>query len=63
MKKILTPENYNEDCFGIYRIEDVPWHDRNIIVLKPESLRLEMIGILKDMAKSYETGECLNGEE
>ena len=117
MKKLLTPENYYEDCFGIYRIENVPvekirirafypeynyieevplhesqqkvkvskdgmfreytltvrpsrdflqellWHGRNIIVLKPESLRLEMIGILKDMTKSYETGECLNGEE
>ena len=117
MKKILTPENYYEDCFGIYRMEDVPveqirirafypeynyieevplhesqqkvkeskdgmfreytltirpsrdflqellWHGRNIIVLKPESLRLEMIDILKDMTKSYETGECLNGEK
>ena len=117
LKKFLTPENYYEDCFGIYRMEDVPveqirirafypeynyieevplhesqqkvkeskdgmyreytltirpsrdflqellWHGRNLIVLKPESLRLEMIGILKDMTKSYETGECLNGEE
>ena len=117
MKKFLTPENYYEDCFGIYRMEDVPvekirirafypeynyieevplhesqqkvkeskdgmyreytltvrpsrdffqellWHGRNIIVLKPESLRLEMIDILKNMTKSYETGECLNGEE
>ena len=117
MKKFLTPENYYEDSFGIYRMEDVPvekirirafypeynyieevplhesqqkvkeskdgmyreytltvrpsrdflqellWHGRNIIVLKPESLRQEMIGILKDMTKSYETGECLNGEE
>ena len=117
MKKFLTPEYYFEDCFGIYRMEDVPvekirirafypeynyieevplhesqqkvkeskdgmyreytltvrpsrdflqellWHGRNLIVLKPESLRQEMIGILKDMTKSYETGECLNGEE
>mgnify|MGYP004453876715 FL=1 len=117
MKKFLTPDNYYEDCFGIYRMEDVPvekirirafypeynlieevplhesqqkvkeskdgmyreytltvrpsrdflqellWHGRNIIVLKPESLRQEMISILKDMTKSYETGECLNGEE
>ena len=117
MKKFLTPENYYEDCFGIYRMEDVPvekirirafypeynyieevplhesqqkvkeskdgmfreytlivrpsrdflqellWHGRNIIVLKPENLRQEMIGILKNMTKSYETGECLNGEE
>ena len=117
MKKFLTLENYYEDCFGIYRMEDVPvekirirafypeynyieevplhesqqkvkeskdgmyreytltirpsrdflqellWHGRNLIVLKPESLRQEMIDILKDMTKSYETGECLNGEE
>ena len=117
MKKFLTPENYYEDCFGIYRIEDVPvenirirafypeynyieevplhesqqkvkeskdgmyreytltvrpsrdflqellWHGRNIIVLKPESLKLEVIRILKDMAQSYEDGECRNGEE
>ncbi len=117
MKKFLTPENYYEDCFGIYRMEDVPveqirirafypeynyieevplhesqqkvkeskdgmyreytltirpsrdflqellWNGRNIIVLKPENLRQEMIDILKDMTKSYETGECLNGEE
>ena len=117
MKKFLTPENYYEDCFGIYRMENVPvekirirafypeynyieevplhesqqkvkeskdgmyreytltlrpsrdflqellWHGRNIIVQEPESLRQEMIGILKNMTKSYETGECLNGEE
>ena len=117
MKKFLTPENYYEDCYGIYRMEDVPveqirirafypeynyieevplhesqqrvkeskdgmfreytltvrpsrdflqellWHGRNIIVLKPQSLRQKMIGILKDMTKSYETGECRNGEE
>ena len=117
MKKFLTPENYYEDCFGIYRMENVPvekirirafypeynyidevplhesqqkvkeskdgmyreytltvrpsrdflqellWHGRNLIVLKPESLRQEMIGILKDMTMSYETGECQNGEE
>ena len=117
MKKFLTPENYYEDCFGIYRMEDVPvenirirafypeynyieevplhesqqkvkeskdgmyreytltvrpsrdflqellWHGRNIIVLKPESLKQEVIGILKDMAQSYEDGECRNGEE
>ncbi len=117
MKKLLTPEEYYENCYGIYRMEDVPveqirirafypeynyieevplhesqqkvkesrdgmyreyaltvrpsrdflqellWHGRNLIVLKPESLRQEMIGMLKDMTKSYETGECLNGEE
>lgn len=116
MKRLLTPEVYYEDCYGIYRMEDVPveqirirafypeynyieevplhesqrkvkesrdgmyreytlsvrpsrdflqellWHGRNLIVLKPESLRQKMIGILRDMAQSYETGECLNGE-
>ena len=113
----MTPEEYYEDCYGIYRMEDVPvenirirafypeynyieevmlhesqqmvkeskdgmyreytlsvrpsrdflqellWHGRNIIVLEPESLRQKMIGILKDMTDSYETGECRNGEE
>lgn len=116
MKKLLTPDNYYEDCYGIYRMEGVPvenirirafypeynyieevplresqqkvmeskdgmyreymltvrpsrdflqellWHGRNLIVLKPERLRQEMIGILKDMTQSYETGECRNGE-
>ena len=117
MKKFLTPEKYYEDCYGIYRMEDVPvenirirafypeynlieevplhesqqkvkeskdgmyreytltvrpsrdflqellWHGRNIIVLKPECLRQEIIGILKNMMESYEDGECRNGEE
>lgn len=44
-------------------LQELLWHGRNIIVLQPESLKQEMIDILKDMAKSYETGECLNGEE
>lgn len=38
-------------------LQELLWHGRNIIVLKPENLRQEMIGILKDMTKSYETGE------
>lgn len=117
MKEFLTPENYYEDCFGIYHMEDVPvedirirafypeynyieevplheslrkvkeykdglyreytlrlrptrdflhellWHGRGIIVLKPESLRQQMIDILKKMTESYESGECKNGEE
>ena len=44
-------------------LQELLWHGRNIIVLKPENLRQKMIGILKNMTKSYETGECLNGEE
>ena len=49
--------------FVLHSVGHFQKRDRNIIVLKPENLRLEMIGILKDMTKSYETGECLNGEE
>ncbi|HRM58332.1 MAG TPA: WYL domain-containing protein [Prevotella sp.] len=117
MRRFLTPDRYYEDCFGIYKmdniepekirirafypeynyIEEVPlhvsqervrespdgmyreydltvrpsydflqemlWHGRNLIVLRPESLLQEMIAMLKDMTQSYETGECLNGEE
>ena len=37
-------------------LQELLWYGRNIIVLKPESLRQEMIGILKDITKSYETG-------
>ena len=49
--------------FVLHSVGHFQKRDRNIIVLKPESLRQEMIGILKDMTKSYETSECLNGEE
>lgn len=117
MRRLLTPETYYENCFGIMRMEDeapvrirlrafypeynlieeVPlhesqrrvgesadgmyreytltirpsrdflqellWHGRNVMVLEPESLRQQMIGILRDMTASYETGECRNGEE
>ena len=48
MKRFLTPENYYEDCFGIMRMEDEP---------------VERIRILQDMTRSYETGECTNGEQ
>ena len=44
-------------------LQELLWHGRNLIVPKPENLRQEMIGILKNMTKSYETGECQNGEE
>lgn len=44
-------------------LQELLWHGRNIMVLEPESLRQQMIGILRDMTASYETGECRNGEE
>lgn len=116
LKRLLTPDNYYDGCFGIMRMDDEPtenirirafypeynyieevplhesqrtvlkatdgmyheytlrvrpcrdflqellWHGRNIVVLEPETLRQKMISILQDMAKSYETGKCLNGE-
>lgn len=37
--------------------QELLWHGRKIIVLSPEDFRQEMVGILKDMARSYETGE------
>ena len=33
------------------------WHGRKIIVLCPDDFSQEMIGILKDMARSHGTGE------
>ena len=44
-------------------LQELLWHGRGITVLKPESLRLQMIDILKKMTESYESGECKNGEE
>ena len=44
-------------------LQELLWHGRNIMVLQPESLRQKMIGILQDMTRSYETGECTNGEQ
>ncbi len=44
-------------------LQELLWHGRNLMVLQPESLRQKMIGILQDMTRSYETGECTNGEQ
>lgn len=37
--------------------QELLWHGRKIIVLSPDHFRQQMIGVLKDMARSYETGE------
>lgn len=37
--------------------QELLWHGRKIIVLSPDDFRQEMVGILKDMVRSYETGE------
>lgn len=36
--------------------QELLWHGRKVIVLSPDDFRQEMIGILKDMVRSYETG-------
>ncbi len=70
-----SQRKFGESKDGMYReyeltvrpsrdfLQELLWHGRNIVVLKPESLRQQMIGILKDMAQSYEDGKCRNGEE
>lgn len=37
--------------------QELLWHGRKIIVLSPDDFRQEMVDILKDMVRSYETGE------
>ena len=70
-----SQQKVKESADGLYReytlavrpsrdfLQELLWHGRNIVVLKPESLKRQMIDILKDMMQSYETGECRNGEE
>lgn len=43
MKKFLTPENYYEDCFGIYRMEDVPVEKICIRAFYPEYNYIEEV--------------------
>lgn len=44
-------------------LQQLLWHGRNIAVISPESLRQDMLTILRNMTESYETGQCRNGEE
>lgn len=37
--------------------QELLWHGRKIIVLSPDYFKTEMLGILKDMTESYETGK------
>ena len=43
MKKFLTPENYYEDCFGIYRMENVPVEKIRIRAFYPEYNYIEEV--------------------
>ena len=43
MKKFLTPENYYEDCFGIYRMEDMPVEKIRIRAFYPKYNYIEEV--------------------
>ncbi|MDD7724983.1 MAG: WYL domain-containing protein [Bacteroidales bacterium] len=38
-------------------LQELLWHGRKLTVISPDSLRQEMITILKDMTESYTTGK------
>lgn len=38
-------------------MQELLWHGRKLAILEPEDFRQEMVGILKDMVTSYETGK------
>lgn len=38
-------------------MQELLWHGRKLAILEPEDFRQEMVGILKDMTVSYETGK------
>ena len=51
MKKFLTPENYYEDCFGIYRMEDVPVEKIRIRAFYPEYNYIEEVPLHESQQK------------
>ena len=55
MKKFLTPENYYEDCFGIYRMEDVPVEKIRIRAFYPEYNYIEEVPLHESQQKVKES--------
>lgn len=61
--KIRDAEDFSYTDYELYVSptrdfeQELLWHGRKIIVLSPDDFRNKMIGILKDMARSYETGK------
>lgn len=60
-EKIKDCEEYADYRFHLRPsrdfLQELLLHGRKITVLSPDSLREEMIGILKNMTESYETGK------
>ena len=55
LKKFLTPENYYEDCFGIYRMEDVPVEKIRIRAFYPEYNYIEEVPLHESQQKVKES--------
>ena len=55
MKKFLTPENYYEDCFGIYRMEDVPVEKIRIRAFYPEYNYIEEVPLHESLQRMKES--------
>ncbi|MDO4160042.1 MAG: WYL domain-containing protein [Prevotellaceae bacterium] len=67
-RRVKTGEN---DSYAEYEltvrpshdfIQELLWHGRKIVVLEPNSLKQDMINILKEMTISYETGKDMVNE-
>lgn len=62
---------YREDGYAEYELrvqltrdfkQQLLWHGRKLIVVSPQSLRDEMVGILENMRESYQTQNNLSGD-
>ena len=62
MKKFLTPENYYEDCFGIYRMEDVPVEKIRIRAFYPEYNYIEEVPLHESQQKVKESKDGMYRE-
>ena len=55
MKKFLTPENYYEDCFGIYRMEDVSVEKIRIRAFYPKYNYIEEVPLHESLQRMKES--------
>ena len=62
MKRFLTPENYYEDCFGIYRMEDVPVEKIRIRAFYPEYNYIEEVPLHESQQKVKESKDGMYRE-
>lgn len=62
MKRFLTPENYYEDSFGIYRMEDVPVEKIRIRAFYPEYNYIEEVPLHESQQKVKESKDGMYRE-